>query len=331
MTRQDSIESAFARVDARNASKDSSSTPPLTTGTSMTDNSSDPTEASENSDNIDLSSGRLQTSFDGHSEEMSPLDKHIPSTPKQSPKRESPTILEGNDPTEDPNDSQESLVKESIQALDEDWKIGAMPGDDLHLAARAEEPKRRKSTRLDFLGQPINAASNVVEKTASVLGKRGREVIEAGVQAFKVDRKPSLKTKEPVSTSIENPRKRARFSRVSAFRDLSPESHTKQPKSQKRIKHWLSQGLYVGQDSEFDPRLSETKNKLKKALTNKRDARRSSTMPLPIFAGERTLSMGRDFVLPYDVFHPLPKGQPQPDEWKKTHKSKLSRIFHDQR
>ena len=40
-----------------------------------------------------------------------------------------------------------------------------------------------------------------------------------------------------------------------------------------------------------------------------------------MFAGERLLKQGRDFKLPFDIFSPLPAGQPKPDEWKKTNKN----------
>ena len=87
-----------------------------------------------------------------------------------------------------------------------------------------------------------------------------------------------------------------------------------------KTKIWLSHGLYIGQDRNFDARLTETKNKLKhhgEATDYQR-----SILPMPMFAGHRTLEMGRDFRLPFDVFSPLPPGQPKPEEWKRTRKSK---------
>lgn len=88
------------------------------------------------------------------------------------------------------------------------------------------------------------------------------------------------------------------------------------------VKRWLSQGLYVGQDPDFDPRLTTAKNKLKKANTKHDVLQRRSVLPMPMFAGQRILETGRDYKLPFDLFSPLPGGQPKPDEWKKTHKSK---------
>ena len=98
---------------------------------------------------------------------------------------------------------------------------------------------------------------------------------------------------------------------------LTPRSrHDYRPKP----KIWLSHGLYIGQNRNFDARLTETKNKLKH--NGKVADYQRSILPMPMFAGQRTLEMGRDFRLPFDVFSPLPPGQPKPEEWKRTRKSK---------
>ena len=97
---------------------------------------------------------------------------------------------------------------------------------------------------------------------------------------------------------------------------LAPQNrHDYRPKT----KVWLSQGLYIGQDRNFDARLTETKNKLKH--NGEVADRQRSILPMPMFAGHRTLEMGRDFRLPFNVFSPLPPGQPKPEEWKRTRKS----------
>lgn len=80
-------------------------------------------------------------------------------------------------------------------------------------------------------------------------------------------------------------------------------------------KAWLPQGLYVGQ--ELDSRLEEVFGTRSYSYCQQR-----KLLPLPIFAGARLLELGRDFKLPFDVFNALPRGQPKPEEWKKTHKSK---------
>ena len=100
-----------------------------------------------------------------------------------------------------------------------------------------------------------------------------------------------------------------------------PKSRPWIPPNPFRPKTWLSQGLYVGQDPDFDPRLTETKNRLKKASMGLVPAKQRTMLPMPMFSGARMLEKGRDFRLPFDVYGPLPPGQPKPEEWKKISKS----------
>lgn len=92
----------------------------------------------------------------------------------------------------------------------------------------------------------------------------------------------------------------------------------------KRVKKWLSKGLYAGQDASADytSGLSAAdKKKLAQFPELKPSGKINKTLPLPMFAGLRTLINGRDFKLPFDVCNPLPPGQPKPDEWRKMTKS----------
>lgn len=92
----------------------------------------------------------------------------------------------------------------------------------------------------------------------------------------------------------------------------------------KRVKKWLSKGLYAGQDApaDYTSGLSTAdKKKLAQLPELKPSGRFNKTLPLPMFAGLRTLINGRDFKLPFDVCNPLPPGQPKPDEWRKMTKS----------
>lgn len=225
--------------------------------------------------------------------------------------------------------AQEQLLQESEQALDRDWILGALPGDGLRLSEKEESGvKRRRSTRLDILDK----ASELVEKTSSVLGKRGRETVDAGVEklkTFKGDKRSSLRPREPETPSFEGPTtKKARFSET----PLQEEPFTP-PKSERKVvkqstKRWLSQGLYVGQDRDFDARLTESKNKAKKESRTEANDRKRALLPLPMFAGQRVIENGQIFKLPFDIFNPLPPGQPKPEEWKKTHKSKFDLSLH---
>ena len=91
--------------------------------------------------------------------------------------------------------------------------------------------------------------------------------------------------------------------------------------SGRREKRWLTSGLYAGQVRAFDGRLTESKNKRKQDGKVAEADRENAVLPLPMFAGDRLLKLGRDFKLPYSVFSPLPAGQPKPDEWRKTNKN----------
>ena len=318
MTRQDSIESAFARVNARNVTKDASVTPSLTTATSVTDTSSEPAESSEKLvPSLRRSRASVESSDENLQSDWHPGNRQILDAETEDRIRPDKTLLGG-----EGNDSQEQLLQQSVRALNEDWNIGAMPGDDLGLPSKDEGGmKKRKSTRLTILEQ----ASTAMEATTSVLGKRGREAMEAGmekIQALKGSKE--RRNKRPADSepgSLESPKKRARFSAAHSRKAPSPRPSARTSAAKKRSKHWVTKGLYVGQFPDFDPRLTETKNKKKNVSTKEQDTNKSSIMPLPMFAGERTLAQGRDFKLPFDVFSPLPPGQPKPDEWKKTHKS----------
>ena len=320
MTRQDSIESAFARVNARNVTKDASVTPSLTTATSVTDTSSEPAENPEKPEATITSLRHPRASIESCEEKLQsdwhPDNRQTLGAGIEDHIGLNKTLLEGEE-----NDSQEQLLQKSVRALDEDWNIGALPGDNLGLPAEDEGGiKKRKSTRLTILEQ----ASTAMETTTSVLGKKGREAMEAGMEKIHAlkgrQKRPTKRPAESEPASVESPKKRARFSAVPSRTAPSPRPSARASAAKKRSKHWVTQGLYVGQSPDFDPRLTETKNK-KKIFTKDRNTKTSSIMPLPMFAGERTLTQGRDFKLPFDVFSPLPPGQPKPDEWKKTHKS----------
>ncbi|CAN8100078.1 unnamed protein product [Discula destructiva] len=94
----------------------------------------------------------------------------------------------------------------------------------------------------------------------------------------------------------------------------------------KRVKKWLSKGLYAGQEApaDYTAGLSAAdKKKLAQLPELKPSGKVNKTLPFPMFAGLRTLINGRDFKLPYDVCNPLPPGQPKPDEWRKMTKNRF--------
>ncbi|KAL9041497.1 MAG: hypothetical protein Q9214_004089 [Letrouitia sp. 1 TL-2023] len=219
------------------------------------------------------------------------------------------------------SESPTEFVRQKAQGLDQNWTLGSLPGDNLELGVHAEEAKRRKSTRLAV----FEIASNLVEQTKTVLGKRSRDTIEAGKGTPRKDGLGDVLQPREKTPSDGPQQKKARFAHFSGSGELSPHGLSKtEPKPARRpSKRWLGQGLFVGQDPDFDPRYTTSRNLKKKATKQEKGetTRQRSILPLPMFAGRRALEIGADFRLPFDVFSPLPPGQPRPDEWKKTHKS----------
>ena len=304
-----------------NASKVSSGAPSLTPATSNTDAASFSTDTTPKQENPERSCERLRharPSLGSYNERI------LSGSTKRKTRRKTidgiNSTSAGDTVAEGCRSAQDQLLQESEQALNRDWELGPLPGDDLKLSDQGETGvKRRRSTRLDILEK----TSDMVDKTSSMLGKRGRETVDAGMEklkALKRDRRASLRPKEAESPGFGGPTpKKARFSESSKENGTPFRSEGKLFKQP--TKRWLSQGLYVGQDRDFDARLTESKNNAKKNPRKQTNKQQQSALPLPMFAGERVLENGRNFRLPFNIFNPLPPGQPKPEEWKKTHKS----------
>ena len=311
---------------ALDASSGSSEAPSLTPPTSLTDAASLIEDAPTKTHSTGRSSERLRhvrSSIGSYGESV------LPGTGKHRPRRKTvdgvSRMISGETLVEGTSEVQHQLVQESVQALNEDWTLGALPGDDLK-ASPMKEPnlRRRKSTRLEV----IEKATSMAEKTANVLGKRGRETADTGLgklKGLKGDKRSSLRPRDADVPAFEGPvTKKARFSDVTGEKRVSSPTTAEQKRSKPPTKRWLSQGLYVGQERDFDPRLTESKNQLKRKRQS--SDQQHSVLPLPMFTGARTLENGRHFKLPFDVFSPLPPGQPRPDEWRKTHKSRAATV-----
>jgi histone-lysine N-methyltransferase ASH1L len=182
----------------------------------------------------------------------------------------------------------------------------------------------RRSSRLSLLEK----ASDLVGRASSVLGKRSRDVLGKGKE---LGRRASLRPRitapkeEPPKAPSEAPAaKRRRVSEsdlpAKIKENEEAEQETPKPVTRNKSKRWLAHGLYTGQEyaeTETRPLQSRTKNSRRKS----QNASQRKLLPMPMFAGDRLLKQGRDFQLPFDIFSPLPTGQPKPNEWRKTNKS----------
>ncbi|KAJ5726373.1 uncharacterized protein N7483_007730 [Penicillium malachiteum] len=185
-------------------------------------------------------------------------------------------------------------------------------------------PSPRRSTRITM----FNKASEILSRANSVLGKRTRDLANQGKE---VSRRASLrprsvapaKDEAPVHPVAEPVRKKRRVSE-SDLLGLQPkdlplsEEPIAPPISKPKPKMWLNHGLYSGQEpSDSPPKQRKSKNSEK----TRSDIKSRCQLPMPIFAGARLIKNGRDYLLPFDIFSPLPPGQPKPDEWRKTNKN----------
>ena len=323
ITRQESIEPTFSRVATPNNFKDLSTTPSLTTATSLTDTSSELTDGSAKADDYKRSSARPRTKIGSYNENVLSAKQSCLAR-KQDAEGGHRTISSEALVDGDEIVSGEMLLQQSVQALEDNWSFGAVPGNKLGPSTKDEDGgKKRRSTRLDMLDR----ASSIIEKATTVLGKRGRETVEAGMEKFQVgkgvNKMASLRPRAPETPSFEGAsRKRARFLEAEISHKQSAEAGEGRYRiTKKTTKSWVAQGLYVGQHRSDDARLTETRNKERKTFYNGSGAGERAVMPMPMWIGDKILAMGRDFKLPFDVFSPLPPGQPKPDEWKKTQKS----------
>lgn len=231
-------------------------------------------------------------------------------------------VFSGETLVENVNGEKQGLKSEGTQTLNKVPYVDRSL-EKIEKPGPADGMKTRRSTRLDLLQK----ATNVISVAKTALGKRGREVIDVGrdkLKALKGDRRASLRPRineaqrEP---SFEGPLKKSgRLETEQTGKAETTTTTTKTPPKPK-TKRWLSQGLYVGQERDFDPRFTGAKNQRKKALKNSEAPKQNTALPMPMFAGQRLLEQGRDFKLPFEVFSPLPPGQPKPEEWKKTQKS----------
>ena len=223
-------------------------------------------------------------------------------------------------------DPERALVRDSIAALDLEWTVDALPGD--ALAGRLDKGRLNRRKSVDML---LQRASEAVGKTKTALGKRGREgAASAGGKAGRLlknmGKRSSLRPRGEAGVVVapeekeEPARKKTRFSEAAEQETEQKPELKRKPTAKPKTKRWLAQGLYVGQDPDFDPRLTDAKNRAKKTSMGAK-AKPRTILPMPMFAGKRLLEQGRTFRLPWDVFAPLPPGQPKPEEWRKTQKS----------
>ncbi|KAJ5520542.1 hypothetical protein N7463_000995 [Penicillium fimorum] len=184
----------------------------------------------------------------------------------------------------------------------------------------------RKSVRRSGRFSLMDKASDLVGRASSILGKRTR-----GLGNKDLGRRASLRHRNIAPSNDEaalltanepaSKKRRVSESDLSKLQDQDtpePEESDVPASPRPRRKIWLSHGLYTGQEpSDSPPKQRRSKNS-KKTGTG---PMHRTILPMPMFKGARLLKTGRDYQLPFDIFSPLPPGQPKPDEWRKTNKN----------
>ena len=213
------------------------------------------------------------------------------------------------------------IAKDGIDKLD--LEADTMPGDTLKKSSAKKPVKKAGTTRLN---DAAKAAASAVTSAASVLGKRGRDVLETGketIEKLRNTHSASLRprfTPTPSNEGLEPANKKSKTDSTAEFREPASWQLNDRNKQRKLVNKYITKGLYAGQERYSDPRFNQKKNK--KQSASMVPVPENKTLSLPMFAGERLLENGRDFKLPFFVCNPLMSGPPKADEWKKVRKSK---------
>jgi len=187
----------------------------------------------------------------------------------------------------------------------------------------AQAARRRTSSRVtDLRKELLRNISGVTDAGANMLAE-GKALLHGTLRRSTSE--PHLKSGQSASSAASLKRSRAAMEEGGDLENgKSQDKIFSRPKS----KVWLKQGLYVGQDRDFDPRLSESQNRAKKRAKKPKEA---NVLPLPMFACERLLNedprhVFRDFKLPFDTYSPLPR-KVKVDGWVKLNKSKPPAVY----
>ncbi|PWY79446.1 histone-lysine N-methyltransferase [Aspergillus sclerotioniger CBS 115572] len=236
-----------------------------------------------------------QTNVDGDDHPMAP-DTPVSKSSQEPQPSDMSTSLQ-----------QRTLRKRVEQALTQEEKKEINKAS---VTAKSDNRKSpRRSTRLSILDK----ASDLAGRASSALGKRSSDKMEKGTEpgrrASLRPRNVSAPKEAPLASEPTDPvskKRRVSDSDIPSNAQTTEESSQEQtapaeavPRSKR--KRWLVHGLYTGQEHTDAP-----------PVQNRNRSRRKS---------DRLLKQGRDFQLPFDIFSPLPPGQPKPDEWRKTNKN----------
>ena len=183
---------------------------------------------------------------------------------------------------------------------------------------KPEEGNRRRSSRLSLLSSNI---SKLVDTPKRDVGKRSHEVMAAGSKSADAKlgsrswgkwQSCSKKVKAKESSEGEED------SSEEASSEEEEEEEEEDGDKQKKQKVWATQGLFVGQEDDFDNRRRTKRGRLSGAGALPK--KRKPILPLPMPQGLELMDNRRDFKLPFNVFSPTPY-RVHPPGWKSLSRS----------
>ena len=348
-TRQTTLDTMFSHLKSRSPPKKSSSPPSLTTGSSVTDHSSETSDdhihsSTYSKTSLSVTNTSLTTfttiqksksamgqeaskqEVEMHEQEIrNSIDRELDTSvqPDASHITIHSTSSDATPPSTPESDSQDSTSEpSSVRSTPEATLADAMP--------KIETPPRTP-VRTKVVQQPGSVTRSSASKA---LGKRRRDDTESNAGSQSEPPRPrksprrSIRSTKLIDDSTEKQAKdNTKLASKSAPKRKS--STTAVSTNGKLRKLYIEFGLYAGQVANFDARLTTAQNESKKKATNvKQDKpKERQYLPMPMFSGRRLLSEGRDFKLPYDVFSPLNGRQAQPEKWSRLQKSKCPLIL----
>lgn len=255
---------------------------------------------------------------------------------------------------EEDQEDQEPFVAKIEKALNPDWELPA--GSPKGKGKSPAKVQRRPSVKDRVKSGVVEAGKKAAGKAGNlrtVLGKRGREMVESSKRALgmvdeEVEVPSPAKNKllkeldlgkggllDEMDLDVDvplppRPTKRAKTTSTSApLQELAqPTGPLQKTSDGKRVKKWQAEGLYVGQEANFDPAKKASKKLQKKSV----GSRSSTAEEMPIKTSRLNfslpmfdyLSKDRPFTIPFDVFAPsLTKGSERPKDWHKVNKNRL--------
>ncbi|CAK3782269.1 Histone-lysine N-methyltransferase, H3 lysine-36 specific [Lecanosticta acicola] len=228
--------------------------------------------------------------------------------------------------------------EEVDKALKPDWEIPA----DSPKGKLPARPTRKPSIR--------DRARNAAGKMTTALGKRTRDMMENGKRALGLQKEKESPQKNKLLKELDTgtrgvldemdlddppilsprPSKRAKTNGRAPAQTLPPATAPTGPLQKtsdgKKVKKWQNEGLYVGQEADFDTAKNPKKLQKKRPASAMSEAEsgppaKKPFMPLPMFS---YLENKRPFTIPYDVFAPsLKKGDERPKDWQKLNRNRL--------